>query len=91
MSPLWTPDGKRIIWTTTRGGSFPNLFWQAADGSGIAERLTTNPTVQFPTTITPDGDMVLGFTSNGGNRIFFRVANRGTGPKSRTSSPWAGD
>jgi serine/threonine-protein kinase len=73
MSPLWTPDAKRIIWTSSRGGGFPNLFWQAADGSGVAERLTTNPTVQFPTSITPDGSTVLGFTSSGGNRDLFRV------------------
>ena len=36
LSPIWTPDGKRIIWTTTRGGGNPNLFWQAADGTGEA-------------------------------------------------------
>jgi serine/threonine-protein kinase len=74
MSPLWTADGKRIIWTSSRGGGFPNLFWQAADGSGTAERLTTHPTVQFPISITPDGGTVLGFTSTTGRRQIFRVS-----------------
>ena len=81
MSPLWTPDGKRIIWTSSRGGGSPNLFAQAADGSGRAERLTTHPTVQFPISITPDGGTVLGYTSGGGNRDLFRVSIASPGQK----------
>jgi serine/threonine-protein kinase len=73
ISPLWSPDGKRIIWTSSRGGSFPNLFSQAADGSGTPERLTTNPAVQLPTSITPDGATVLLFSSISGNADIFRV------------------
>ena len=37
-SPLWTPDGQRIIFTSTRAG-YPELFWRAADGSGSDDRL----------------------------------------------------
>jgi serine/threonine-protein kinase len=36
--PLWTPDGKRIVFTSTRSGS-PELYMQSADGSGSATRL----------------------------------------------------
>ncbi len=36
----WTPDGKRIVFGTDRAGP-RNLFWQLADGSDGAERLTT--------------------------------------------------
>ena len=72
MSPVWTPDGKRIIWTTSRGGGFPNLYWQGADGTGRPERLTTNAGVQFPTSITPDGGTVFLFSSSGGNADIFR-------------------
>ena len=64
MSPLWTPDAKRVIWTSTRGGGTPNLFWQAADGTGTADRLTNHPRNQFPTSITPDGSTVLLFGSS---------------------------
>ena len=63
LSPLWTTDSKRVIWTSTRAGGNPNLFWQSADGTGAPERLTTNATNQFPTSITPDGRFVV-FTSN---------------------------
>jgi len=68
LSPVWTPDGKRVIWTSTRGGGNPNLFWQAADGTGDAERLTVNANNQFPTSITPDGGMVLLFGASGDSR-----------------------
>ena len=52
--PVWTPDAKRIVWTSTRGGGNPNLFWQPADGTGDPERLTTNTGNQFPTSMTPE-------------------------------------
>ena len=56
--PVWTPDGRRIIFSSNRGGQF-NLWWQAADGTGAAERLTTSSHVQFVTGITPDGTAVV--------------------------------
>jgi serine/threonine-protein kinase len=36
-SPLWTPDGRRIVFSSARAGA-ANLFWQAADGTGPVER-----------------------------------------------------
>jgi eukaryotic-like serine/threonine-protein kinase len=77
VSPVWTSDGKRIIWASTRGGGNPNLFWQAADGTGAAERLTTHQLNQFPTSTTPDGSTVLlfGRSSNPANAMdVFTVA-----------------
>ena len=56
--PLWTRDSRRIVFTSSRGGAL-NLWWQAADGSGVAERLTTTNNLQFPTGITPDGTAVV--------------------------------
>ena len=68
LSPLWTVDGKRVIWTSTRGGGNPNLYWQAADGTGDAERLTVNVNNQFPTSTTPDGSIVVVFGASGNNK-----------------------
>ena len=61
--PVWTPDGRRIIFSSNRSGAFSefNLWWQAADGTGAAERLTTSSHAQFPTGITPDGTAVVFF------------------------------
>jgi serine/threonine-protein kinase len=37
-SPLWTPDGQRIVFSSKRGG-YPELFVRRADGTGSEERL----------------------------------------------------
>jgi len=60
LFPVWTPDGRRIIFSSDRGGS-TNLWWQAADGTGTAERLTTSSNTQLATGITPDGTAVVFF------------------------------
>jgi len=31
--PLWTPDGKRLAFFSSRGGK-PGIYWKAADGTG---------------------------------------------------------
>jgi dipeptidyl aminopeptidase/acylaminoacyl peptidase len=56
----WTPDGRRIIFTSDRDGVL-NLYSQAADGTGAADRLTTSANQQFSSSISPDGTLVVGF------------------------------
>jgi serine/threonine-protein kinase len=51
--PVWTADGKRLIFISEREGF--NLFWQAADGTGAAERLTRSRNAQAATGVSPDG------------------------------------
>ncbi len=60
ISPVWTPDSRRILFASTRAGPF-NLYWHAADGTGADERLMTSANNQYPTSVTPDGTHVLGF------------------------------
>lgn len=55
--PLWTPDGKRVTFSSNKTGA-SNLFWKAADGSGVEERITTSPYTQFPMSWSPDGKVV---------------------------------
>jgi len=57
QGPVWTPDSRRIIFSSARGAQ--NLYWQAADNTGMIERLTTSPNVQYPTSMSPDGTRVL--------------------------------
>jgi serine/threonine-protein kinase len=57
-NPIWTPDGRRIIFSSERDGT-RNLWWQAADNSDLAERLTKSPNIQNSTGITPDGKTVI--------------------------------
>lgn len=49
--PIWTPDGMRIVFASARTGSSnlaPNLYVQAADGTGPVERLTESRNDQRP-------------------------------------------
>ena len=39
-APIWTSNGTRLAYQTDRDGDV-SIFWQAADGSGSPERLTT--------------------------------------------------
>ena len=57
--PMWTPDGRRIAFSSQRTGGPTNLFWQAADGTGAAERLTESPNIQYPLSISADGTTIV--------------------------------
>ena len=52
--PIWTPDGKRLVFGWCASGP-QNLYWQHADGSSPMERLTTSENWQCPGSFTPDG------------------------------------
>jgi serine/threonine-protein kinase len=90
MAPVWTPDGRRIIWTSTRDDFSPTLYWQAADGTGSAERLG-GPPIAYPGSVTPDGQAVL--WSSGGFAIMRtsltgeRRTDRALGPLSSVLTP----
>jgi dipeptidyl aminopeptidase/acylaminoacyl peptidase len=56
--PIWTPRGDRVTFMSDRAGSW-NLYWQPADGSGQAERLTTSEYTQFPGSWSPDGKLLV--------------------------------
>ena len=55
--PVWTSDGRRIIFSASRGGP-PGLFWKQADGGGPDERLTRRPRMGVPNSSSPDGRTV---------------------------------
>jgi Tol biopolymer transport system component len=57
-SPVWTPDGKRVIFQSSRPG-VPNLFWKLADGSGSADQLTNSAVIIAPQSVVPGGKTLL--------------------------------
>ena len=56
--PVWTPDGTRVAFASSRGGPV-SLFWKAADGTGTAERLTESKTSQSPHSFSPDAKQLV--------------------------------
>jgi serine/threonine-protein kinase len=56
LKPVWTPDGRRIAFTATRStAGTGNLWWQRADGTGDAERLTESKITQLAGSWHPSG------------------------------------
>jgi serine/threonine protein kinase/Tol biopolymer transport system component len=55
--PVWSPDGERVVFTSTRDGCAGELYWKQADLGGAAERLTENRPGYFPVPYSwsPDG------------------------------------
>ena len=54
--PVWTPDGRRLVFASARADtSTPNLYWQRADGTGAAQRLTESKNPQQPASWHPSG------------------------------------
>jgi serine/threonine-protein kinase len=60
--PVWTPDGRRIVFSSERARDGNSLFWQAADNTGTAEQLTTSlagALGQGPASISSDGTRLI--------------------------------
>jgi serine/threonine-protein kinase len=54
--PVWSADGQRVAFQSDREGDF-GIFWQKADGTGTAERLTKpeKGIAHIPDSWSPDG------------------------------------
>jgi serine/threonine-protein kinase len=63
LSPVWTPDSRRVIFASLRGGAGAyDLYSVAADGTGSVERLPgPRGSGHLATAITSDGTRVLGY------------------------------
>jgi Tol biopolymer transport system component len=55
VKPVWSPDGKRIVYSSTRDKTALNLYWQRADGGGDVQRLTESKNTQYASSWHPSG------------------------------------
>jgi eukaryotic-like serine/threonine-protein kinase len=56
--PAWTRDGRRLIFSSAREKTLAP-FWQAADGTGVVERLASSPEPLDQTSLSPDGKQMV--------------------------------
>jgi len=56
LLPVWTPDSRRIVFNSEKNSRSGDLYLQAADGTGTAERVNEG---QAPYAFTPDGSTLL--------------------------------
>jgi tol-pal system beta propeller repeat protein TolB len=83
--PSWSPDGKRLVFRSTRAGN-KELYTIGADGKGLT-RLTTSPgTDTFPHW-SPLGDRIVFASNRSGDFEIYTVRPDGSDLKQLTHSP----
>jgi len=67
--PIWSADSQRVLFRSDREGD-QGLFWQRADGTGVAERVT-KPDKELPShtpdSWAPDGQTFSFYAGKGGD------------------------
>ena len=58
LMPVWTPDGRRVLYSSNRAGNF-DIYSQPADGAAAAKVEYAGTGDQMVQTITPDGTHLL--------------------------------
>jgi len=91
---VWSRDSQRIAYRTDRDGGVMSIYWQRADGTGAAERLTTPPAGAYdtPTSFTHDGASLLFDRVTGGRSALsmLSLADRQVTTSTVQSSNWTG-
>jgi serine/threonine protein kinase len=80
--PVWSPDGARVAFASTRKGGVHNLFGKAANGAGAEELLLESTEDKMTTDWSPDGRHILYFTFDRatGNNIWALPLDGGRKP-----------
>ena len=92
--PQWSPDGKRILYSSHRGSQFNNLYVLPADG-GEPYQLTFGDWDHFDPRWSPDGEWIAYISNQHGFsdlRLLRVVGRRGRQVEidsACTGGPWA--
>lgn len=80
-NPVWMPNGHDLLFGSTRTGRVFNVYRQAADGSGAANRLSTSGNQQFVHDVLRDGSqaLVVESSATGTSLLAAHVHRRGRG------------
>lgn len=77
--PVWTPDGARVIYTSTPKTGLPQLASIRLDGTDN-RALTTAPGGNWLADVSPDGSKIAFVSTREGNSKIFEMALDGSGP-----------
>jgi DNA-binding winged helix-turn-helix (wHTH) protein/dipeptidyl aminopeptidase/acylaminoacyl peptidase len=80
VEPIWTPDGRHVLYASDRGGRF-DIYRQAADGSAPAERLWSHPADEAPGSWSPDGRTLAFFRVGPGTSADIHLMTDGEGER----------
>jgi Tol biopolymer transport system component len=90
QAPLWTPDGRRILYRGTRRGQ-RDIYAKASDGTGEEVRLTAAVGRSLtPTSVSADGRWLVfsGLSGmSGGDNMIWRLRIDGVGAKPEPMLP----
>ncbi len=70
-TPAWSPDGKQIAFTSTRGGR-PQIYVMDADGKNL-RRVSQGDTSDFSPTWSPDGNWIAFASFRGGSTDIYMM------------------
>jgi Tol biopolymer transport system component len=77
-SPVWTPDGRRIVYSSQEKDGTFNIWWIRADGAGDAQRLVESKSSQNARSWRPDGKVLAFSELNSGNLDIFTLSIDGS-------------
>ncbi len=87
VGPVWTPDGQWIVFSSRRKGQV-HVYRKRADGSSGVEHLATRPFRSFPSSWSPDGNVLALMERPSGNTdVSILLREDGATPRPFISSP----
>ena len=88
LSPVWSPDGERITFTSDRKGNWENfeIYVMDADG-GNQQKLTNNRIFDWQPSWSPAGKRIAFMSNRDGNSEIYVMDADGGNPQNLTNNP----